>query len=131
MNLKKIRDELEFLSSYDVVIFGSYATEDSHSRSDIDIAIITGNSSYEENINLLKSIIGKAPPLYDIKIYELLPLKIKIDIADAFLTLFGNKLDILEYMYFYRKLWADNKYRIEENQFKNYREQVKAIKQMK
>lgn len=131
MDLEKIRNELDFLSDYDVVIFGSHAAGDSHAKSDIDIAIITRNSDLDENMKLMKGIIGKAPPIYDIKIYELLPLKIKINIADTFLPLYGNKVDISEYFYYYRKLWDDNKHRIEENQYKNYKEKVEAIRQMK
>jgi len=38
-------------------------------------------------------------------------------------VLFGDEVEISEYFYFYRKLWADSKHRIFDNQFKNLKEQ--------
>ncbi|MFO7967269.1 MAG: hypothetical protein R6U44_06695 [Archaeoglobaceae archaeon] len=35
---------------------------------------------------------------------------------------YGNKVDLSEYFYFYRKLWKDMKHRIIDNQFKDIEE---------
>jgi hypothetical protein len=100
-----------------------------HSRSDIDVAVITRNANRRENFELLKGFSGQAPPIYDIKIFELLPLKMKIQVADNFKSIFGNRIELTEYFYFYRKLWNDCKHRIEENQFKNSREKTRLMKE--
>lgn len=41
---------------------------------------------------------------------------------------FGNRLDISEYFYGYRKLWNDVKHRIETNRFSSMREKLIVLK---
>ncbi|MHA1143587.1 MAG: nucleotidyltransferase domain-containing protein [Candidatus Helarchaeota archaeon] len=128
MNLEKIRNDLKFLAKKEVVLYGSRVDENHHERSDIDIAVITRNSNKDENLKYFWDILGKAPAIYDIRIFELLPLKIKIEIADQFIVIFGDKSEISEYFYFYRKLWKDSKWRIESNQFRDSREKIFLIR---
>ncbi|TXT64212.1 MAG: hypothetical protein BAJALOKI3v1_240026 [Promethearchaeota archaeon] len=66
---------------------------------------------------LLLKGLKKAPPKYDIHLFELFPLYIKIDIIQNYETLFGGALDISEYFYQYRKIWRDTLPRIKDNQF--------------
>lgn len=131
MNLKKMQADLNFISKYEAVLYGSHVDGTAHSKSDIDVAIITRNPNKKENIALFKDVLGKAPPIYDVRIFELLPLKIQISIADNFTTIFGDALELSEYFYFYRKLWEDAKFRIEKYQFNSFREKIKAISRAK
>jgi len=72
--------------------------------------------------------MGKYPPLYEIHVYELLPLTVKHSFWDNFETIFGNKLDISEYFYQDRKIWRDCKHRILENQFDSVEQQIQLIR---
>jgi predicted nucleotidyltransferase len=131
MDLEQIKDDLAFLKGYDLVIFGSYVTGDFREGSDIDIALITRINDYERNLNILKSLIGRAPAVYDIRIFELLPLKIKASVMDNYILLYGTLPDISEYFYHCRKLWDDCKHRVAAGYFGSYREQIAAIQRFK
>jgi predicted nucleotidyltransferase len=127
MNLEWIKKELEFLNEYEVILFGSTAAQEFREGSDIDIAVITRWRDRAKNIELLKSFIGRAREIYDIRIFELLPLKIQASAIENYIVLFGSELEISEYLYSYRKLWQDCRRRIMENQFKSYREKIEGM----
>lgn len=80
-------------------------------------------------IKIWKGLLGRAPPVYDIRIFELLPLQIKISVIENYEVIFGNHLDLSEYFYIFRKLWNDTKHRIEENRFGSAKEQIEIIEQ--
>ncbi|MFA4934893.1 MAG: nucleotidyltransferase domain-containing protein [Candidatus Methanoperedens sp.] len=126
--LQDIKNDLSFVKEYKVVVFGSYAAKKSDKRSDIDIAVITGEESRGRCIDIWKELMGKAPDVYDIKVFELLPLRIKASVIQRYEVVFGNRHDISEYFYNFRKLWNDVKHRIEENRFRSIREKVMALK---
>ena len=126
-DIKEIKNDLSLLKDYEVVLFGSYATGKADIRSDIDIAIITREKDRKKAMELWKKALGKAPDNYDIKIFELLPLHIKASLFKNYKVVFGNRLDISEYFYEFRKLWNDMKYRFEENQFKSGKEKIMAL----
>lgn len=128
-SLDEIKNDLKKLEKFDVVVYGSYVKE--KTMRDIDIAVITKIRDKDENLKIWGDIIGRFPQLYDIKIFELLPLTIKVNIMNNFKVIFGNMLDISEYFYFYRKLWNDQKYRIEKNRFKSYKEKICAMERWK
>jgi len=128
-SLDEIKNDLDELKNFDVVVYGSYVKE--KSIRDIDIAVITKIKNKDENLKIWENFIGRFPQIYDIKIFELMPLTIKISIMNNYEVIFGNPLDISEYFYFYRKLWNDQKYRIEENRFKSYKEKIYAMKRWK
>jgi len=114
MRLDDIRNDLENLSDMEVVIFGSTVKGGRRPNSDIDVAIISRSRSEEKNLQLFSDVIGKAPDIYDIKIFEMLPLKIKASLIDNYVTVFGNESDISYYFYQYRKLWDDCRHRVME-----------------
>ena len=117
-SIEEIKNDLYFCQKYWVIIYGSYLTDYFIPyRSDIDIAIVTKKKSKVHNTKIWKSILGKATSLYDIKIFELLPLYIKIEIINNYKVIFGDDLEISEYFYQYRKIWKDIKHRIQSNQF--------------
>ncbi len=126
-NLQDIRTDLSFIRDYEVVIFGSYADKKADKRSDIDIAVITRKKDRNSCMEIWKEIMGKAPGIYDIKIFELLPLHIKASLTRNYEVVFGNRLDISEYFYDFRKLWNDMKYRFKENQFQSAKEKIMAL----
>lgn len=128
MNLDEIREDLEFLKVYEAVIFGSYVTGDFRVGSDIDIAVISRTKDQDKNVDLLKSILGMGGQIYDLRIFELLPLKVKATLMDDYLVLFGDELEISEYFYGFRKEWDDQKHRILDGYFTSYKEKIAAMR---
>ena len=117
-----------FYKRYWTILFGSALTQNFISeRSDIDIAVITQKNDKNANVSIWESILGQNPQNYDIKIFELLPLYIQIDIVENNLVVFGNSLEISEYFYYYRKLWKDMTIRINNNQFDSIQEKSDRI----
>lgn len=127
-SLAEIKADLYFLRDYEVVVFGSYAAKRADKRSDIDVAVITRENDRERCIDIWGGFLGKAQDIYDIKIFELLPLQIKASVIKSYEVVYGNRGDISEYFYGFRKLWNDVKHRIEENRFRSMEEKVMALK---
>ncbi|AEA47969.1 nucleotidyltransferase domain-containing protein [Archaeoglobus veneficus] len=125
LSLDQIKKDLQPLSKYEVVIFGSYVTGEFRKGSDIDVAVITRIRDEKQNFAILKKLIGKVKPVYDIRIFELLPLKVKASIIEDYIVVFGDELEISEYFYFWRKFWEDIKHRISYHD--NYKEKLEAI----
>lgn len=130
-SLEDIKADLSFIRDYEVVVFGSYASGRADRRSDIDIALITKEKDRNRCVEIWKKTLGKAPDIYDIKIFELLPLHIKASLIQNYEVVFGNRLDISEYFYNFRKLWNDIKYRIKENQFQSAKEKIMSLESYK
>jgi len=127
-SLSEIKADLSFIKDYEVVVFGSYADKRADKRSDIDIAVITREMNRKRCTGIWMDLLGRAPDVYDIKIFELLPLRIKASIIQKYEVVFGNRLDISEYFYKFRKLWNDTRHRIEENRFRSMEEKIRVLK---
>lgn len=128
--LDKIRKDLLFIKEqgYSAVLYGSYVRNEDTPRSDIDVAVINSKiRDKKKNMKIWWQLLGKASSIYDIRIFELLPLYIKIEIIEEHIVLFGDELELSEYFYFYRKLWKDQVHRIEENQFSSIREKIETL----
>ena len=125
--MKEIKNDLKELSKYEVVLFGSCVTGDATSRSDIDIAVITRIRDEKKNSKIWFYLLGKIPPIYDLKIFEMLPLHIKAEVMNNYIVIFGDRLDISEYFYYYRKLWNDVKFRYESNRITSHAERIKGL----
>ena len=95
--------------------------------SDVDVAVITKNTDNIINTKIQVQLFGKVPAVYDVRIFELLPIKIKVSVMNSYTVLFGDKLEISEYLYYYRKMWDDCKYRIDAGYYENFKEQIGAI----
>ncbi len=120
----KIKQDLQGLGNkYEVVVHGSQVLERTRPNSDIDIAIITRIREEKKNIDIWKDLLEYNVNDYDIKIFELLPLRIKISIIYNYEVIFGDSLEISEYFYPFRGMWDDCKHRIFANQFKNIQKQ--------
>ena len=130
--LNKIKNDLSKLEKYQAVIYGSFLSKYFiPQRSDIDIAIITRNREKESNIHILKDLAGEFSNKYDIKIFKLMPLYLKIEVIENYQVLFGNPLDISEYFYYFRSLWKDMAHRSEANRFKNINEKFQLLERRK
>ena len=127
--LGNIRERLKFLKNkYDAVVYGSYVEGSMRPNSDIDIAVISHETSKEQNVKLQEELLGKFPLKYDIRIFELLPIYIQISIVENYQVIFGDPLEISEYFYSFRKKWDDCKHRILSNQFSSYHERLSLIR---
>lgn len=115
------------MRDYEVVVYGSHVTGDCREGSDIDVAVITRVKGRSENVELLKSFMGEARPVYDIRIFELLPLKLKASLMGDYVMLFGEEPEVSEYFYYYRKMWDDQKHRIMGGYHSSYKEKIAAM----
>ncbi len=130
--LNEIKKDLKKLDKFWVVVYGSFLSDYYIPlRSDIDIAIITQNREKDSNISIWKNFWGEFSKTYDIKIFELLPLSIKIEVIENYQVVFGNSLDISEYFYQYRSIWKNMVHRIEANRFKSLQEKIELLEQRK
>ncbi|MEM0024659.1 MAG: nucleotidyltransferase domain-containing protein [Thermofilaceae archaeon] len=124
-SLEEIKRDLQALSSFEAVVFGSYVTGEFREGSDIDVAVITRLKDQGKNLEIQRSLIGRFKPIYDVRVFELLPLKVKASIIDNYIVLFGDELEISEYFYYWRKVWEDVKHRIEYH--RSLEEKLEAI----
>ena len=127
--MEKIREDLKALTKYEVVLFGSVVTGDQREGSDIDVAVITRIKDEDKNISILKELLSKVKPKYELRIFELLPIKIKASIIENYVVVFGDELEISEYFYYWRKFWEDVKYRISYH--RSYKDMLKALERGK
>lgn len=113
MNLETIRSDLEDLSDRDVLVFGSYVTGEFREGSDIDIAVLAHTEDREEMKNLKLKLLSVVPEGYDLSILEALPTVVKAGVLKNYKVLFGDPLEIGEYLRKYWKEWDDYKFRLE------------------
>jgi predicted nucleotidyltransferase len=107
-DVERIRRDFEFLSNsvLAIVLYGSRAEKAETERSDIDICIVAPNTDaskiFKETLHLD----------YDIKIFESMPLFLKMKVIENHEIIYTkNLLDFYEYLYFFRKLWKDQEHR--------------------
>jgi len=106
--------DLRFILPYEAVIYGSYATGDYVEGSDIDVAVITRERDRRRNFRIQLDLWGKLPSsIYDVRVFELLPIRVKASVISNYLVLFGSEPDISEYFYGWRKIWEEVRRRIE------------------
>ncbi len=108
-----LKKDFEFISGEveGILLYGSHAKGTADMRSDIDICII------KPKMRVLNRIFAKVGGKYDIKIFEDLPLYVKMDIIENYRVIYGSEPEISYYFYSFRKKWEDMKYRIMNNRF--------------
>ncbi len=118
-----IKKDFEFISAEveGVLLYGSHAKGSADRRSDIDICIIKPKK--REVLNL---ILAKVGGKYDVKIFEDLPLYVKMDIIENCRVIYGSEPEISYYFYLFRKKWDDMKYRIMNNSYSSAAEMAAA-----
>ncbi len=129
MSWDRIKEDLKPLAEYEVVVFGSYVSGEYRQGSDIDIAVITRTRDERKNISTLKELFTRVSSVYDLRIFELLPLKVKASVMENYTVVFGDEGEISEYFYHWRKLWDDVKYRISYH--KSHKEKLMALERGK
>lgn len=116
--IKQIKDDFQcVLGKKEVVgilLFGSYVEDNQTNRSDIDICVVAPEADhfklYSEFLLKINVVLKK----YDIKFFTELPLYLKIQVIENGILIYSpNELDLYEYFYYFRKLWADQKHRQE------------------
>ena len=97
-----------------ILLFGSYSKSQNTNRSDIDICIVAPNEEPYQLISFILQNINVDSNKYDIRLFNELPLYIKIHIIeDGIIIYSSNKLNLYEFFFIYRKLWDDQKHRQE------------------
>jgi len=124
-SLEEIKEDLKAISNFEAVIFGSYVTGEFREGSDIDVAVITRTKDRSKNMEIQKKLFSLARSPYDLRVFELLPIKIKASVMDDYTVLFGDELEISEYFYQWRKMWEDVKHRISYHE--TVEEKLKAV----
>lgn len=106
--IKKIKNDFKPFHNkvLGIVLYGSQQKGTQNNRSDIDICIIAP----DENP---KTLFKETLPLnYDIKIFETMPLFLKIQVIHHHKILYTkDRYALYEYFYGFRKFWDDQKYR--------------------
>src|SRR3989304_8844817 len=118
-----LKKDFEFISSEaeGILLYGSHAKGTADWRSDIDICIIKPKKH-----EVLNSIFAKVGGKYDVKIFEDLPLYVKMDIIENCRVIYGSEPEFFYYFYRFRKKWEDMKYRIMSNRFSSASEMAVA-----
>lgn len=109
-----IKDEVQ-----GVLLFGSAARGELSKRSDIDIALVRPGTK-----GVLRKVFARLGQKYDVKIFEELPLPVKMDVIQHHLVIFGDDVELSYYFYRFRKEWNDVEHRIRNNQFNSVRELI-------
>jgi len=107
-DIERIKRDLEFLFDkvLGILVYGSIAKDEENERSDIDICIVAPN---KDSSKIFKETL---PLNYDIKIFELMPLYLKMEVIENHKILYAEDIhELYEYFYFFRKLWNDQKHR--------------------
>ena len=102
-----------------VLLFGSAAKGELTSRSDIDIALVSPRDK-----NVLRKVFARTGATYDVKIFEELPLLVKMNIIAHHRVILGDEVELSHYFRRFRKEWNDMHVRIKTNQFKTAAEMI-------
>ncbi|MHA1371451.1 MAG: nucleotidyltransferase domain-containing protein [Promethearchaeota archaeon] len=129
--INELKRDLKPLSAREVVVFGSLVEGGFRPESDIDVAVITRSDDRDHNIRVFEGILGLVPERYDVKVFELLPVHVRMAIVLNYIVIYGNRLEISEYFYKTRKEWDDCKFRILENQYSSFQERLDALHRRK
>lgn len=111
--IERIKRDFGFLTDrrdvLAVLLYGSQASGDSTPRSDVDICIVAPEADRDA---LFKIILRHVREPYDVKIFESLPMYLKIQVIKNHVVVYAREiLDLYEYLYTYRKLWKDQERR--------------------
>ncbi len=111
--IESIKNDFSFLFERKdvlaILLYGSAARGDEMPRSDIDTCIVAPNCL--DRYHLLTEVFMKLDVVskkYDVRIFEELPLYIKIQIVQKNEIIYTKDIyELYEYFYNFRKLWED------------------------
>lgn len=101
-DFSSLKDEV-----FAVILFGSFASGEQTRKSDIDVCIVAGEREKVKEVweKILESELTEK---YDVKIFELLPLKLKIEvIKNGKIVFCKNKEELSYYFWKFKKMWED------------------------
>ena len=93
-----------------ILLYGSYAENQQTARSDIDICIVAPKLKTPSQFSELLGYIWRNinANKYDVRIFEALPLYMKIDVIKKHIVIISiNIHDLYYYFYNFRKIWND------------------------
>jgi len=97
-----------------ILLYGSLVRDTGTKRSDIDICVVAPNEEDHQLLSFVLQNINVDLKKYDVRLFSELPLYIKIQIIEKGILIYSpDNLELYEYFYPYRKLWADQKHRQE------------------
>ena len=116
--IKKIKKDFAFIKNNPdiiaVILFGSHASEEVTSRSDIDICLVVPNKNLYEIYKFISKNLNIDQEKYNVRFFEELPLYIKAEIIEKGVIIFTeDKPSLFEYFYNFTKLWDDQKYKLQ------------------
>lgn len=108
---RRIKEDFDFLSSkaLAVLLYGSLARGEENGRSDIDVCIVA--PKVRDKIRFLRETMAIIGGKYDIRIFELMPIYLKIGVIENHEIIYGDACELNEYFYFFRKIWRDQAHR--------------------
>jgi len=118
-----IQRDFEFMKgkAMGVLLFGSLARGEETRRSDMDVCLISPKVP-------LIDVLGKIGNKYDMKVFEHLPLTLKMEVIENHKILLGDEVEISWYFRRFRKLWGDMEHRIDKYSFSSAKEMLEARK---
>jgi uncharacterized protein len=125
----RVKNDLRFLQApfwsdraRGVLLYGSHARGEAGPRSDIDLCIVAPEVA--DKATLWREFISHLrDDRYDVRIFELLPLRIKIAVIEEGLVVYSrDDLELYEYFHPFRREWEDQKHRQEVS-----REEMRAL----
>lgn len=115
--MRNIKNDFDFLKNkiekgiiHSVLLYGSYSRDEQTARSDIDICIVAPQLKTPEQFSKLLGEIWQNinANKYDVRIFEELPLYIKIEIINTHKVIFSENIqELYYYFYHFRKIWND------------------------
>ena len=120
-DLKTCKEDFEEFNdaALGILLYGSRARGDFGKMSDIDICIV--NPDNEEVMRRINKRLGGK---YDVKVFEKMPLYIRIEIIRNHQIIYGGAARIGAYFYRFRRLWKDMTTRIYANRFDSVDERM-------
>ena len=114
--LERLKEEFSFLKNevLGVLLFGSSADNSKVKRSDVDICVVAPKQKPLSILSLVHQKIDVYKKKYDVYTFEELPLYIKAEVLRKHKVIVANNLpELYEYLYFYQKVWDEQKHRQE------------------
>jgi len=115
---ERVKEELQFLAEpswekrvLGVLLYGSWARGDAGPDSDIDLCLVAPEA--EDRAGLWREFVSHLrSEKYDLRIFEILPLHIKMAVIEEGFVLWSRDiLELYEYFYPFRREWDDQKHR--------------------